>query len=181
MTEKMRPTWTSFRRPASFDYPTGFYYPALNTARSFTLRFFTVRDVWWRFLGRDDDFGEKNIAWVLYFKLFNYSFTYFKNVFFFFFHLQVLTFRFLNMKSNVLSRKSTRSLIPCLQTQWLLPLNLPISSLHSPSWFEVLLFVATILLKIIVIQINVHSAYRVILRYWSWTPLVKLKTDERML
>jgi hypothetical protein len=22
MTEKMRPTWTSFRRPASFDYPT---------------------------------------------------------------------------------------------------------------------------------------------------------------
>ncbi len=55
------------------------------------------------------------------------------------------------------------------------------SSLHSLSLFEVLLFVATILLKIIVIQINVHSAYRVILRCRLWTPLVKLKTNERML
>ncbi len=133
MTEKMRPTWTSFRRPASFDYPTGFYYPALNTARSFTLRFLAVRDVWWRFLERDDDFGEKNIAWVIYLKLFNYSFTYFKNVFLFF-HLQVLTFRFLNMKSNVLSRKSTRSLTPLfanpmaatLESPYLAPYTVPL-------------------------------------------------------
>jgi hypothetical protein len=34
-------------------------------------------------------------------------------------------------------------------------------------------------LKMIVIQINLHSAYRVILRYYGLHPLVK--TDERML
>jgi hypothetical protein len=130
MTEKMRPTWTSFRRPASFDYPTGFYYPALNTARSFTLRYLTVRDVWWRSLDEMVILCEKNIAWVIYLKLFNYSFTYLKMCFFFF-HLQVLTFRFLNMKSNVLSRKSTRSLTPLFANPMAATLESPYLALYT--------------------------------------------------
>ena len=36
------------------------------------------------------------------------------------------------------------------------------TSLNGPSRFEVLLSVATILLKIIVIQLNVHAAYSVL-------------------
>ena len=56
------------------------------------------------------------------------------------------------MKRNVLSRKSTRSLTPLFANP-------------MAATLEVLLFVATILLKIIVIQLNVHSAYTVILRY----------------
>jgi hypothetical protein len=51
--------------------------------------------------------------------------------------------------------------VPCLKTCWLLPVNLPFYFLKRALLIEVLLSVAKIILKIIVIQINVHSAYRV--------------------
>ena len=64
-----------------------------------------------------------------------------------------------------LSRKSTRSLTPLfanpmaatLESPYLAPYTVPLDLRYC--------FVASILLKIIVIQLNVHSAYRVILRY----------------
>jgi hypothetical protein len=59
--------------------------------------------------------------------------------------------------------------VPCLKTCWLLPVNLPFYFLKWALLIEVLLSGTKILLKIIVIQINVHFAYRVTpsLRYWS--------------
>ncbi len=96
-------------------------------------------------------------------------------------NLQVPKFAWQTLWKVMFFQKSQQGVkVPSLLTQWLLPLNLPISFLHSPSWFEVLLFVATILLKIIVIQIK------------CWFSLqgnpsllimdsVKLKPDERML
>jgi hypothetical protein len=98
--------------------------------------------------------------------------------FFFYIYLQGLTTMFLNLhtrlyeKSCRLKKKDDDYIVdkvPCLKIRWLLPVNLPFYFLYRALLIEVLLSVAKILLKFIVIQINVHSAYRVTLRYWSST------------
>jgi hypothetical protein len=114
---------------------------------------------------------------------------------YFFFNFQGLNsnYMFLNLhtrlyeKSCHLKKKDddyTVNKVPCLKTRWLLPVNLPFYFLKWALLIEVLLSVAKIILKIIVIQINVHSAYRVtpslLIIYWTRLhPLVK--ADQRML
>jgi hypothetical protein len=67
------------------------------------VKFFLLLDFWLFAmcdLGRDGWFWREKYCVSIYLKLFNYSFTYFLNVFFFF-HLQVLTFRFLNLHDRL--------------------------------------------------------------------------------
>jgi hypothetical protein len=56
---------------------------------------------------------------------------------------------------------TVNKVVPCLKTCWLVPVNLPFYFLKRALLIEVLLSGTKILLKIIVIQINVHFAYRV--------------------
>ncbi len=100
-----------------------------------------------------------------------------------YFFLQVLSHRFLNWhdrlyeKSYVISRKRTAWTGLCSQhdslfaNHWLPPLNLPFYFLKRVLLIWGIVFYCLNFLKIIVIlnKCSFCSAYRVILRYLSWT------------
>jgi hypothetical protein len=95
------------------------------------------------------------------------------DLFFFILYLQILNGWFLNLHGRLYEKSchfKKVNKVRCLLTRWLLPLNPPYWLLYTgPPDLRCCFLSLQSGLNIIAIQINVHSSYRVILRYWSWT------------